>query len=99
MKTYRIEADSPGELLEECKRTCRKAGYYVAKNERPRETPKQFYTRLGVSHAHFNRRINDPDCPAFESKRGPEGKKTVWLVSNPALEAFMEPRILERSRR
>ncbi len=54
------------------------------------ETPGEFRSRLGVSTAHFDRRVKAPSCPHFLAERGPSGR-ILKLRSNPDFETWMRP--------
>jgi len=56
-----------------------------------KETPTEFCKRVGISVMTFHRRRKQPGCPEYFRQVGRTGR-VILLISNPALEAWMEKR-------
>ena len=67
-------------------------GYDVKRRElHAKETPTQFCERMGLHPSSLSRTLRLPDCPQdFESRRGADGRRVIWLRASPALEDFIK---------
>jgi hypothetical protein len=88
-----IGADTLENLAKKAIAFLEESGYAVRRRDLPvlhkKETPSQFYKRIGISHNTFCRKIRDPRCPTDFEMHAPTGRRTVWLRASPRLEEFM----------
>ena len=88
MTRLAIEGTSDEDIDQWCIARLKGRGYGMARLDNW-ETPKEVCKRLKVSSAHLSSTLRDRKCPLpIDVIRGPTGRVN-YLVSHPALDAFI----------